>query len=33
LLLSTSDDDYAAQDWNIFDETRYKHWLRGPLSG
>ncbi len=33
LLFSTSDEDYAAQDWNIFDETHHKHWLHGRLPG
>ena len=32
LLLSTTNADFIAQDWNIFDTAHHKHWLRGPLN-
>lgn len=32
LLEGTSKEDFAAQDWNIFDESHHEHWLKGPLN-
>jgi NAD(P)-dependent dehydrogenase (short-subunit alcohol dehydrogenase family) len=32
LLLSTTDADFTAQDWNIFDTAHHAHWLREPLN-
>ena len=32
LLLATTDADFIAQDWNIFDTAHHDHWLRGPLN-
>jgi len=32
LLLSTTNADFIAQDWNIFDTAHHDHWLRGPLN-
>jgi benzil reductase ((S)-benzoin forming) len=33
LLFETSDQDFSAKDWNIFDQTHHESWLVGPLSG
>ena len=33
LLLGTNDQEYASQDWNIFDESHHRHWLQGSLTG
>lgn len=32
LLLSTTNAEFVAQDWNIFDTAHHVHWLRGPLN-
>jgi NAD(P)-dependent dehydrogenase (short-subunit alcohol dehydrogenase family) len=32
LLLSTTNADFMAQDWDIFDTAHHEHWLRGPLN-
>ena len=32
LLLSTSNTDFSAQDWNIFDTAHHALWLKGPLN-
>ncbi len=33
LLFSTNDQQFSAQDWNIFDDSHHANWLHGPLSG
>ncbi len=33
LLFHTSDEEFTAQDWNIFDESHHGKWLHGQLTG
>jgi benzil reductase ((S)-benzoin forming) len=33
LLFITSDREFSAQDWNIFEESHHGNWLHRPLSG
>jgi len=33
LLLETNGQEFASQDWNIFDESHHRRWLHGPLTG
>jgi len=33
LLFDTSDNEFRAQDWNIFDDSHHLRWLNGNLSG
>ncbi len=33
LLLRTDDQEFASQDWNIFDESHHGRWLQGSLTG